>query len=237
MFLSGDLSNLYDFSFLLNTEVILGFVKGLGITLLVALVGLIIGIAFGILLSVAKLVGNKFLKALATIYINFVRGTPLLVQLLIIAVVPDYISNQINGTPLLTFSGAVLVYSIIAIGLNSAAYVAEIFRAGMLSVDKGQFEASASLGLNYTKTLKLIILPQAIKNILPALGNEFISVIKETAIISIIGATDLMFFANQMKNTLYSPFAPLFFASILYFIVVYILTKLVGIWERKLQND
>lgn len=237
MFLNGSLDKLYDFSFILNTEVILGFTKGLGITILVALVGLIIGIAFGILLSIAKLVGNKVLKALATAYINFVRGTPLLVQLLIIAVVPDYISMQLYGHPFLNFPGSVLVYSIIAIGLNSAAYVAEIFRAGMLSVDKGQLEASASLGLNYTKTLKLIILPQAIKNILPALGNEFISVIKETAIISIIGATDLMFFANQMKNTLYSPFAPLFFAAIIYFIVVYILTKLVGIWERKLQND
>lgn len=237
MFLNSGLEKLYDFSFLMNSEVVLGFAKGLGITLSVAALGLVIGISLGILLAVAKLVGNKFLKGLATVYINFVRGTPLLVQLYLIAYVPDFISMQLTGHPLLQFNGAIIVYSIIAVGLNSAAYVAEIFRAGILSIDKGQFEASYSLGLNYVKTLKIIILPQAIKNILPALGNEFISVVKETAIISVIAATDLMFFGKQIANTLYNPFAPIFFVAIVYFIVVYCLTKLVNIWEGKLKND
>lgn len=233
MFLAK-ISDLYDFSFLLNKDVIMDFLSGLGITLSIALIGVIIGVSIGLFLAIGKLLGNKFIRGLCTIYINFVRGTPLLVQLSMIFYVPPFIYKALYDETL--YMNAFLA-AVIAIGLNSAAYVAEIFRGGILSVDKGQFEAARSLGFNYKDTLKLIVVPQAVKNILPSLGNEFISVIKETAIVSIIGAHDLMFYANQMRALTYKPFPALFMAAIMYFIIVYTLTKLVNVWERKLQND
>ena len=234
MYLTG-ISKLWDFSFLLNKEVVLGFVSGLGTTLAIAILGVAVGIIIGILLAVGKLVGNKFVKAICTIYINWFRGTPLLLQLYMLFYVTDFLTHELLGITI--FGTHTFVVAFVAIGLNSAAYVAEIFRAGILSIDKGQFEAARSLGLNYPKTLKLIILPQAIRNILPALGNEYISVIKETAIVSTIGANDLMFYGNQMRNLMYNPFPPLFLVGITYFVVVYFLTKLVTLWERKLKND
>jgi polar amino acid transport system permease protein len=233
MFLAK-LSDLVDFSFLANWSYILDFLSGIMTTLSISLFGVIIGIVIGVLLAIGKLIGNKFVKAICTIYINFVRGTPLICQLYMIFYVPDFISNALYGQQ----TGLINPYSaaLIAIGLNSAAYVAEIFRGGILSIDKGQFEASRSLGLSYVQSLKTVILPQAIKNILPSLGNEFISVIKETAIVSVIGLKDLMFYANQVRNLTWNPFPALFSAAIIYFILVYSLTRLVQLWERKLQN-
>ncbi|WP_423363124.1 amino acid ABC transporter permease [Mycoplasma sp. P36-A1] len=222
-----------DFSFLKNPSIVGGFISGTGFTILVAFIGVLIGIVIGMLLAIGKIIGNKFVRGLCTVYINFIRSTPLLIQLYLIYYVTPFIAQDFNIS--IQMSG--LLAGIVAVGLNSGAYVAEIFRAGIMSVDKGQFEAARSLGLNYKQTLAKIIVPQAIKNILPALGNEFTTVIKESAIISIVGAKDLMFYANQLRNITYNPFAPLFVAAIIYFIVVFSLTKLVSIWERKLQND
>ena len=233
MYLSK-IDQLYDFDFLLNPEILMGFASGIGTTLSVAFFGVLIGIFLGVFLAIGKLLGNKPVKALCTIYINFVRGTPLLIQLYMIYYIPDFILNA-YGLGTLGLNGYVV--GIVAVGLNSAAYVAEIFRGGILSVDKGQFEAASSLGFDYKKTLRLIILPQALKNILPTLGNEFIVVIKETAIISVIATKDLMFYANQIRSTTGNPFAALIFAALIYFIIIYVLSKLVKMWEEKLQND
>lgn len=224
---------MFDFSFLSNPSILGGFISGIGVTLTVAFVGVIIGVVIGLLLAIAKLVGNKFLRGLATTYINFMRSTPLLVQLYIFYYVPPYIAQDFGSN--LAMSG--MTAGIIAVGLNSGAYVAEIFRAGIMSVDKGQTEAARSLGFNYRQTLRYIVVPQAIKNILPALGNEFTTVIKETAIISVVSAKDLMFYGNQIRNLTYNPFPGLFFCAICYFVIVFGISKLVSIWERKLQND
>ncbi|MDR1782309.1 MAG: amino acid ABC transporter permease [Bacilli bacterium] len=229
-----DISKLWDFSFFFNKAEVFDLMSGLLTTLSIALLGIFLGILVGILLAIGKLVGNKFIRGIVTIYINFVRGTPLLLQLYMMYYVPAFIVNELTGTGL---NWSSYVISVIAIGLNSAAYVAEIFRAGITSVDKGQFEAASSLGFDYKASLRLIILPQAIKNIMPALGNEFIALTKETAIVSVIGAKDLMFFSKQAANITYNPFPPLFMAGILYFLVVYCLTKLVGLMEAKFAND
>jgi len=228
------IERMFDFSFIFNQGIALDFLSGIGTTLFIALIGVIIGVILGLFLAIGKLLGHKFTRGLCTIYINFVRCTPLLVQLFMIHYVPPTLSLALFDTVIIMNP---FVSAIIAVGLNSAAYVAEIFRAGILSVDKGQFEAARSLGFNYKKTLKLIIVPQATKNILPALGNEFTSVIKETAIVSIIGAKDIMFYANQIRNIEFNPFPPLFMAACIYFVIVYTLIQLVNLLERKLNND
>ncbi|MEG0283787.1 MAG: amino acid ABC transporter permease [Erysipelotrichales bacterium] len=228
MFLA-DISKLYDFSFLANKGVLIDFFKGLGTTMSIALFGVIIGIIIGIILAIFKLSNSKILRGIATSYINFVRGTPLILQMYFIFYVPALINPSLDFPPFLA--------GVVAVGLNSAAYVAEIFRGGILSVDKGQTEAARSLGLNHKKTLSMIIVPQAFKTVLPSLGNEFINVIKETAIISVIGAHDLMYYGKQAGTLTLNPYPGLILAGVMYFVVVYILTKLVGLLERRLQND
>lgn len=234
MYVLGDISRLFDFSAFANPSVAFDFLSGLGTTLSIAIIGVLIGVILGVFLAIGKLMGNKFIKAICTIYINFVRGTPLLVQIYFIFYVPSFIYYQLtdHALPMSAF-----IAGFVAVGLNSAAYVSEIFRAGINSVDRGQFEAAKSLGFNYRKTLRLIILPQAFKNTLPALGNEFISVIKETAIISVIGAKDLMFYSNQLRNLTNNPFPSLIVVALIYFVVVYTLTRLVGLLEKRLAND
>ena len=233
MFLA-EISDLYDFSFLLNESVIKDFLSGIATTLEIALLGVLIGICFGLILAIGKLLGNKFIRAICTTYITLIRSTPLILQLYMIHYVTPFVYLALNDTSLIM---SAFISSVIAVGLNSAAYVAEIFRSGILAVDKGQFEAAQSLGFNYTKTLRLIIVPQATKNIFPALVNELTSVTKETAIISVVGAHDLMFYGNQMRAITMNPFTGLFVAGICYFVVVYTLTKLTNVLERKLQND
>jgi len=159
------------------------FVNGTAITLLLSFFGVTFGALIGVLFALMKLSGNRLLKSFSTAYIEVVRGTPLLVQLYIVY----------YGIPRLTgIDFEDLTLGIIAISLNSAAYVAEIIRAGILSIDKGQMEAARSLGMSHRMAMTNIIIPQAFKNILPALGNEFIVLIKESAIVSIIGIHDLM---------------------------------------------
>ena len=227
-------SNLFDFSFILNPSIALDFLGGALTTLSIAILGVIIGVCIGLFLAIGKLVGNKFVKALCTIYINFIRCTPLLVQLVMIHFVPPFISLSVFNTTIIMNP---FISGVIAIGLNSGAYVAEIFRSGILSVDKGQFEAARSLGFDYKQTLRLIIIPQAIKNVLPTLGNEFVQVIKETAIVSVISAKDIMFFANQIRAVTFNPFPPLFFAALMYFVIVYSVVQLINLWERRLNSN
>lgn len=201
------------------------FLKGTGTTLLISLFGVIFGSLVGILLALMKLSNNKFLKGIATSYIEIVRGTPLILQIFLVY----------HGLPkLIPLPSSRIFLGTIAVFLNSAAYVAEIIRAGIQSIDKGQMEASRSLGMPQGMAMKYIIIPQAFKNILPALGNEFIVLIKESAIISVIGVQDLMYNADTLRGITYRPFAPLIFAGIIYFIITFSLSKLLGILERRL---
>jgi polar amino acid transport system permease protein len=202
------------------------FISGTGVTLLLSFFGVIFGVVVGIFLALMKMSEKRIFRFPATAYIEVVRGTPLLVQLFIIY----------YGLPLLIgIEFPDLMLAIIAVSFNSAAYVAEIIRAGIQSIDKGQMEAARSLGMTNGMAMRYIIIPQAFKNILPALGNEFIVLVKESAIVSVVGIYDLMYRADTVRGISYKPFAPLIIAAIIYFIITFTLSKLVGILERRLS--
>jgi His/Glu/Gln/Arg/opine family amino acid ABC transporter permease subunit len=204
------------------------FLKGTANTLLLALSALFFGTILGFLLALVRM-GNKYVGLLSTAYIEFVRGTPLYTQAVIIYYLPSVLNLgfELNIDK--------FVAGIVALSLNSAAYVAEIVRAGINSVDKGQMEAARSLGMPRGLAMREIVLPQAFKNILPSLGNEFIAVIKESSIISVIGVTELMFEQGVVRSITYSPLYPLFIASIIYFVITFTLSKVVGAAERRMK--
>lgn len=202
------------------------FINGTGITLFISFFGVIFGVILGVVLSLMKMSKKPILRIPSTAYIEIVRGTPLLVQLFII-----YIGlPKVTGIPFPDLSLA-----IIAVAFNSAAYVAEIIRAGIQSIEKGQMEAARSLGMPHGMAMRFIIIPQAFKNILPALGNEFIVLVKESAIVSVIGIHDLMYNADTVRGISYRPFAPLFIVAIIYFVITFSLSKLVNLLEGRLR--
>ena len=202
------------------------FIDGTSITLFLSFFGVALGVILGVLLALMKLSKNIVLKSFSSAYIELVRGTPLLVQLYIIY----------YGLPrLVGVDFGDIALGIVAISLNSAAYVAEIIRAGILSIDKGQMEAARSLGMPHNMAMKHIIIPQAFKNILPALGNEFIVLIKESSIVSVVGIHDLMYNADTVRGNTYLPFEPLVIAALIYFVITFILSKLLSLLERRLR--
>lgn len=199
------------------------YLDGLKVTILISLFAIAIGVAIGLLIAVIKVSASEKkvlvgLKWLCNVYITVIRGTPVMVQLLIIynLVFTARDTNEI-------------VVGAICFGINSGAYVAEIIRAGIESIDKGQMEAGRSLGFNYIQTMRYIIVPQAIKNILPALSNEFIVLIKETSVAGIIAVTDLTKAAQYIGSTDYNILPPLYVAAVCYLIIVLGLTKLQGL--------
>ena len=195
-------------------------------TLKVSLIALLIGLLLGIVICLAKISTIKVLNVLATIYVEVIRNTPILVQIMIIYF----------ALPEVGISFAPFMSAIIALSINSGAYVSEIFRSGILAIDKGQMEAGRSLGLSYFQTMKFIILPQALKNSLPALGNEFISLVKESSIVYFVGVADIMFAANTVKNATYETFGPYLIAAAIYFIITSVLSFLVKRLEKKLAK-
>lgn len=206
------------------------YLKGLGVTMEVAVFAALLGILIGTVLAFMKLTVRKdgrptFLSWIANAYIDVIRGTPSVLQLLIMWFV---VFKSINN--------GILVASL-TFGINSGAYVAEIVRAGILAVDKGQTEAGRSLGLNQFQTMRYIVVPQAFKNVLPPLGNEFIVLIKETAIVGYVSLSDLTRVANQVASRTYEAFTPLIGAAIVYFIIIKILTILLGRLERRLRKS
>lgn len=223
-----------DFSFL--SEYYPLYLSGTKNTILLALFSVLLGTVLGTGLALMKLCKNKILKGISIAYIEFIRGTPLLIQLFIFyyAVLPALGVNSRGST---IFGGNFIGFMacIVALSINSGAYVAEIIRAGIESIDKGQMEAARSLGMKKSQAMKYVILPQAIKNILPALGNEFIVVIKESAIVSIIGIQEIMYNADKIKALTYDPFPPLIFAALIYFVLTFTLSKALGVVERRLK--
>ena len=204
---------------------------GLFNTLRITFFAVLIGIFLGFLIAVVRSTYDKthklgVLNALCKVYLTVIRGTPVLVQLLIIYFVV-FGSVKIDKT----------LVAVIAFGINSGAYVAEIFRSGIMSIDNGQFEAGRSLGLNYRQTMKLVIIPQAVKNILPALLNEFISLLKETSISGYIGMMDLTKGGDIVRSITYEAYMPLFAVAIVYLVTVMILSAGVNKLERKLRNS
>ena len=206
-------------------------VQGLGNTLLITVLAVVIGIVLGFVIAIIRstnqLTGRlKIPNFICRIYLTVVRGTPMVVQLLIIYFV---VFSSVNISKILV--------AVIAFGLNSAAYVAEIVRSGIMSVDRGQFEAGSSLGFGYTRTMISIILPQAIRNILPALGNEAIVLLKETSVSGYIALNDLTKGGDTIRSQTYEAFLPLIAVALIYLLMVVGLSALVNRLERRLSND
>lgn len=198
-------------------------------TLEITSIALLIGITLGLLVSLVKISKNnnilfKFLRGLANVYLTIIRGTPVVVQLFAIY----YLILSSTGLNKITIA-------MIAFGINSGAYVAEIIRSGILSVDSGQYEAGRSLGLNSFVTMKKIVLPQAFKNVLPTLVNEFIQLVKETAVAGFIGITDLSRAGDIIRSQTYEPFVPLATVAVVYLVVVTLTTFLMSFMERRLR--
>lgn len=213
--------------------------RGLGTTMLVTVFALLLGLALGFIVAIVRSSHDKictqkgghfFLRlgnALAKIYLTIIRGTPTMVQLLIIYFV---IFGSVNIDKVLC--------AVLAFGINSGAYVAEIIRSGIMSIDNGQTEAGRSLGLNFRRTMTFIIMPQALKNVLPALGNEFIVLLKETSISGYIALQDLTKGGDIIRTQTYSAFMPLIAVALIYLVIVMGLSKLLTMLERRLaRND
>lgn len=204
--------------------------RGLGNTLLIAVLAVLLGIVVGFLVAIIRATHDKhgglnILNFICKVYLTIWRGTPTMVQLLIMYYI------------ILVSLNSKIAVAVIAFGLNSAAYVAEIVRSGIMAVDEGQFEAGRSLGLNYGQTMRLIILPQAFKNVLPALANEFITLLKETSISGYIAIPDLTKGGDLIRSQTYNPFLPLFGVAIIYLVIVMILTAGVHKLEMRLRTN
>ena len=204
---------------------------GLFNTLRITFFAVLIGIFLGFLIAVVRSTYDKthklgVLNALCKVYLTVIRGTPVLVQLLIIYFVV-FGSVKIDKT----------LVAVIAFGINSGAYVAEIFRSGIMSIDNGQFEAGRSLGFNYPQAMFYIVMPQAFKNVLPALGNEFIGLLKETSVAGYIAIQDLTKGADIIRSRTYSAFMPLIAAALIYLVLVMVFTFFVQKLERRLRNS
>lgn len=202
------------------------FLKGIKITILISLIGVALGSILGAFVALMKLSKIKIISWIASIYIEILRGTPMLVQVFIVF---------FGITAALGLDISALVCGTIALVINSSAYIAEIIRTGINAVDKGQMEAARSLGLNYRQTMKSVIMPQAIKNILPALGNEFVTLIKESSIVSTIGVGEIMFNAQVVQGISFDPFTPLLVAAALYFVLTFVLTRIMNMIEGRLN--
>lgn len=204
---------------------------GLKITLLVTVFAVLIGVVLGFLIAIVRTTHDKtgklkILNAICKVYLTVIRGTPVVVQLMIIYFI-KFGSVDISK----------VVVAIVAFGINSGAYVAEIFRSGIMSIDNGQFEAGRSLGFNYAQTMMYIVMPQAFKNVLPTLCNEFISLLKETSVSGYIALQDLTKGGDIIRSRTYDAFMPLIAVALIYLAMVMIFTKLVSLLERRLRNS
>ena len=204
---------------------------GLKITLLVTVFAVLIGVVLGFLIAIVRTTHDKtgklkILNAICKVYLTVIRGTPVVVQLMIIYFI---IFGSVDISK--------VVVAIVAFGINSGAYVAEIFRSGIMSIDNGQFEAGRSLGFNYAQTMMYIVMPQAFKNVLPTLCNEFISLLKETSVSGYIALQDLTKGWDIIRSRTYDAFMPLIAVALIYLAMVMIFTKLVSLLERRLRNS
>ena len=201
------------------------FVSGLGYTLLISLFSVLLGLVIGILMALMRLSKSKILRAVSGIYIDIIRGTLTMVQLLIIYFV-IFANVHIDKW----------VVGFIAFGINSGAYIAEIVRGGILSVNIGQTEAGRSLGMTHKQTMASIVMPQAMKNILPALGNEFVVLIKETAVIGMIANIDLVGAARKVQSLTYDYLIPLLSIAVIYYVVIKIISTLLSKVEKGMRK-
>lgn len=212
------------------------FADGLKITFITTIGALLLGVVLGLVIAIIRTAHDSqrtgkrnpvlgVVNFICKIYLTVIRGTPMMVQLLVMGFVIMQPREQHEA----------LVCGIITLGINSGAYVAEIARSGLMSIGAGQMEAGRSLGLNYWQTMRYIIIPQAIKNILPALGNEMITLLKDTSLVSVIALRDVTKQAQNIVANTYTPYVPYISLAVIYLVIVIILTKLLGIFERRLR--
>lgn len=202
------------------------FLTGLQYTLWLAALGVFFGFILGLFVALIRMSPWGIVRFIGHAWVEFLRGTPMLVQLMIIHYGLAYMFD-INFDPIQ--SGA------ITLSINSSAYLAEIFRAGIQGVDRGQSEAARSLGMTKGQTMRFIVIPQAIKNVLPAIGNEFVVIVKESSIVSFIGVTEIMFQAGAVQGITYNGMIPYLIVAVMYFIVTFTLSRILGRFERRLQ--
>ena len=212
-----------------------GYVKvleGLQNTLLIAVLGLIIGIIIGTLIAVVRVIPKyklmpRILNGICSFYVALFRGTPIVVQLLVFY----YVLLPLMGIKITGVDVSILVF-----GLNSAAYISEIMRSGIMSVDNGQMEAGRAVGLSFSTSMLKIVIPQAVKNILPTLGNEFIALVKETSVVSFVGATDIYVAFNYIGSNSYEFMVPYLTMAMIYIVIVCLITLGIKIMERRLRK-
>lgn len=204
------------------------FVKGIGYTIVITIFSVLIGVILGTVLALMRLSKIKIVHWIAVCYIEFIRGTPQMVQILFVYFGVGYLISGLSA----------VVAGIIAIGLNSGAYVAEDIRSGINSIAKGQTEAARSLGLSQAKTYRYVVIPQALRNIWPALGNEFITLLKDSSLVSVIGVSELMYQTQLIQTSTYRGVMPLFIAMIIYFIMTFTLSRILNYFEKRMKyND
>lgn len=206
---------------------------GLKNTLLIAITGLVIGIVIGTLIATVRVLPkysriSKVLNAFCSFYVGLFRGTPMVAQLLVFY----YVMLPLLGMKMTSVNVAICVF-----GLNSGAYISEMMRAGILSVDPGQMEGGRSVGMSYGATMMKIVIPQAVKNILPTLGNEFIALVKETSVVSFIGATDIYVAFNYIGSNSYEFMVPYLVMAMIYIVIVCIITAGIKLMERRLRKS
>ncbi len=207
--------------------------EGLQNTVIIAVLGLLIGIVIGTLIATVRIIPKyntlpKILNGFCSFYVGFFRGTPIVVQLLLFY----YVLLPLLGVKMPSVTVAYLVF-----GLNSGAYISEIMRGGILSVDSGQMEGGRAMGLSFAATMMKIVIPQAVKNILPTMGNEFIALIKETSVVSFIGATDLYVAFNYIGSSSYEFMVPYLVMAIIYIVMVLFISLLIKLMERSLRKS
>ncbi len=211
------------------------FLRGTRTTIVVALVTVLLGTILGCIIALLRLSKSKILSGFAKVYITVLRGTPMLVQLYIVYYQLDFLpypTGSIFGVDLDR-----IIPCIIALALNSASYVAEIIRSGIQAVDPGQMEAARSCGMTTGQAMRYIVMPQAVKNILPAIGNEFVTMVKETAIIQYLGISDLMYNNGIVVTSTYNPLPCYYISAIIYLILNIVLGKGMNIFERRMKRS
>lgn len=213
------------------------FIDGTIVTITLSLTTVIFGTVLGLIAVLLKQSSNKVLNIISNIYTKVIRGTPLLVQLYIWLYGLPLIGISIPVIPSLgqTYGSREFLTAIIALSINSGAYICEVLRGGLEAIDKGQMEAGRSLGLSKKETMKSVIIPQAIRVVLPGLGNEFVAMIKESSIVSVVGIFDVMYTSNIVKAATYSIFEPLIIVALIYFVLTSILTDLMTKLEARLS--
>ncbi len=214
------------------------FIRGAGVTLYLAIIGTIVGTCIGLMTGVIKTIPIpkkgvkrvilKIINGFITCYIEIFRGTPMIVQSMII----------FYGTPLMFgFNLEKIPAGLFIVSINTGAYMSEIVRGGILSIDAGQFEASSALGMNHFQTMRHVIIPQVVKNILPATGNEFVINIKDTSVLNVIGVSELFFQTKSVAGNNFRYFESFFIACILYFVMTFTITRILRYLERRLDGD